>query len=331
MIYKSCDWINGGMDFRQNSIVLCCFTYMQGYQEYELVSNYNGGKIDWNKFFQKKHELIEIQKNNQSAIFCENCIYQEERDWDDDDTINCMIFNHWTNCNSACIYCYFGQEHDFYNKQSYYDVIPILEDMEANGILKVIPSSFVSFGGGEPTLLKNFDRIIQIIKRNNFPTIRINSSGILFSDTIAESLEDNTVNVCISPDAGSKDMYLKIKRVNCFDVVWDNINKYITRASDSNNVKVKYIIIPNINSTKKDIDDFFKMADKNKVSSVCLSVEKNWLSDLEQNKIKNNQAIEIYDLMTYFETETFKRGFELEIYSEGLSFKEFIREKYSLE
>ncbi len=328
MIYKSCDWISGGLDFRQNSIVLCCFTYMQGYDEYELSSDYHGEKINWNELFRKKHELIERQKNNNPADFCKNCIYLEERDWVDDDSINCMIFNHWTNCNSSCIYCYFGQNHNYYNTQKYYDIVPILEDMEANGILKVIQSSFVSFGGGEPTLLKDFDKIINILKRNRFPKIRINSSGIKYSETLSAGLEDSSLNVCISPDAGTREKYKQIKQVDCFEKVWQNIGSYVQRAADKNDVKIKYIIIPEVNDSQKDIDDFFNMAEKYKVKAVCVSVDKNWSANLNEQFDKTKEQY-IYDLMKYFEKQAAGKNLDFDMYSEGLSFKNYMEQKYN--
>ena len=327
MIYKSCDWISGGLDFRQNSIVLCCFTYMQGYDEYELVSDYHGEKIDWSELFRKKHELIERQKNNKPADFCKNCIYLEERDWVDDDTINCLILNHWSNCNSSCIYCYYGQNHEVCSKLPYYDIVPILEDMEANGILKVIPGSFVSFGGGEPTLLKDFNKIINIIKRNNFPKVRINSSGIKYSKTIADGLSDKSLNLCISPDAGTKKMYKTIKRVDCFEKVWQNIGDYLQHAADKSDVKIKYIIIPDVNDSQKDIDDFFNMTDKYNVKSVCLSVDKNWTAKLNYTQ-NDDKELKIFNIMQYFENRCASLKLENEIYSEGLAFKDFIKNKY---
>lgn len=327
MIYKSCDWISGGLDFRQNSIVLCCFTYMQGYDEYELISNYNGEKIDWEKLFRKKHELIELQKANTPAPFCQNCIYLTKRDWADDDTINCMIFNHWSNCNSSCIYCYYGQNHDYCNSQKYYDIVPVLLDMEANGILKVVHGSFVSFGGGEPTLLKDFDQIVNIVKRNNFPKIRINSSGILYSKTIENGLKDNSLNVCISPDAGTREKYLQIKRVDCFEKVWENIRNYVSFAEDTNNVKVKYILIPDINDSQADIDDFFRMAEKSAVTSVCLSVDKTWTADILPENPRSEKEYKIFNLMNYFEKKSAEIGLETELYSEGLSFKQLFTQE----
>ena len=322
MKYTSCHWINGGLDFRADSIVLCCFSWLQGYEEYVLVENYRGGKIDWAELFNKKRALTDLQKKGKTAKFCENCIYQEERDWLDDDSINCLLLNHWTNCNSSCIYCDFGKEHDFYNQQKPYDILPVLKEMRENGILKAVEGSFVSFGGGEPTVLKNFDEILNFLIDTGFKNIRINTSGIKFSDAIMSGLQNNSVDIVSSVDSGSAEIYRKIKQVDCFDKVWQNLHNYAKIAANKNNVKAKYIIIPNINDSKKHIDDFFDCIEKNNLSAVSFSVEKNWANNTPAPVFKQSEkAKEIYDLLLYAENKSEKLGLNIELYSEGIGFK----------
>lgn len=325
MRYTSCNWINGGLDFRPDSIVLCCFSWLQGYEEFVLVENYQGGKIDWVKLFDKKRKLIDLQKSGQAADFCKNCIYQEERDWLDDDSINCLLLNHWTNCNSSCIYCDFGKEHEFFNQQQPYDILPILKDMKENGILKVIEGSFVSFGGGELTVLKNCDEILNFLIDTGFRNIRINTSGIKYSNAIENALKNNFVDVVSSVDAGSSEIYKKIKRVDCFEKVWQNLKKYAQSASNKKNVKAKYILIPNINDTKKDLDDFFDCVLKNELEAVSFSVEKNWSSDIPENTlVHSDMAKKIYDLLLYAENKAQNLNMPVELYSEGIGFKNLI-------
>ena len=60
MQYKSCQWVNRGIEFRTNELRLCCYGYLQGREtEYQttLLSDYHGGKIDWKAFFEKKMNL----------------------------------------------------------------------------------------------------------------------------------------------------------------------------------------------------------------------------------------------------------------------------------
>ncbi len=323
MRYTSCHWISGGLDFRANSIVLCCFSWLQGYDEYVLVNDYHGGKINWQELFEKKKKLINLQKEGKTADFCKNCIYQEERDWVDDDSINCLLFNHWTKCNSACTYCDFGKNHKYYNRQKSYNILPILEEMRENGILKVTEGSFISFGGGEPTVLENFDEILNLLIDVGFKNIRINTSGIKYSKAIENGLMKNAIDIVTSVDAGEQKIYKTIKQVDCFDRVWNNLKKYTKSAAQKTNVKAKYIIIPDINDTKKNIDDFFECVKRHELSAVSFSVEKYWSCNTPQ--LANTQkAKEIFNLLLYAENKTKELGLNLEIYSEGLGFKKLM-------
>lgn len=328
MIYTSCSWINGGLDFRPDSIVLCCFSWLQGYEEYVLVDNYFGEKINWTKLFEKKRTLINLQKRGETADFCRNCIYQEERDWLDDDSINCLLFNHWTNCNSACIYCDLGQEHEFYNRQKPYDILPVLKDMKENGILKIIDGSFVSFGGGEPTVLRNFDEILNLLTDVGFKVIRINTSGIKYSQAIEFGLRNKTTDIVTSVDAGSAEIYKKIKRVDCFDTVWQNLKNYAKAATNKNDVKAKYIIIPDVNDTKTEIDNFFNCVKKHDLQAVSFSVEKNWSNNTPAEVLRNSdKAKKVYDLLQYCENKSRDLELFLELYSEGIGFKNVMEKK----
>lgn len=326
MKYTSCDWINGGLDFRPDCIVLCCFSWLQGYEEYVLVDNYHGEKIDWSELFEKKRNLINLQKQGKTADFCKSCVYQESYDWDDDDSINCLLLNHWTNCNSACIYCDFGNEREYYNKNQAYDILPILEEMKEKNILKLTERSFVSFGGGEPTVLKNFDNVLKFLVDFGFKNIRINSSGIKYSAAIENGIKQGRVDVVISVDAGSSQIYKNIKRVDCFDKVWQNIANYAKSALEKNRVKAKYIIVPNVNDSQKDIDEFLNCAAAANLSAISFSVEKYWSTTETEKLVETEKAKQIYELLLYAENRAKQLNFEIELYSEAIGFKNLMKD-----
>lgn len=330
MKYTSCDWINGGLDFRPEQIVLCCFSWLQGYEEYVLVDNYHGEPIDWEKLFEKKRQLINMQKQGKTTVFCKNCIYQKEHDWIDDDSINCLLLNHFTNCNSSCIYCDFGNNKQEFENLVTYDIVPILQDMKNKGFLKVTNRSFVTFGGGEPTVLKNFDNVLTFLIDEGFKNIRINSSGIKYSSAITNGLKNDVVDVVISVDSGSKEIYQKIKRVDCFEKVWGNIAEYAKSALNTAKVKAKYIIVPDVNDTQKDIDDFLQYAVKSELKAISFSVEKYWSTTEPEKLVNTKKAQEVYSLLQYAENRAKDLNFEVELYSEGLGFKNLMQTKNSL-
>ena len=126
MQYKSCQWVNRGIEFRTDEIRLCCYGYLQGREtEYQttLFTDYHGGKIDWDAFFKKKDELKQMHKEGKYLDACKDCIYLHERDWDEENYINHFTFNHWTKCNCNCTYCYTNGDKKAFNKYKEYKYI----------------------------------------------------------------------------------------------------------------------------------------------------------------------------------------------------------------
>lgn len=314
--YTSCEWVNNGIEFRQNSIRTCCFAYLQDQREpcSTLVNNYKGEKIDWPKLIKKKLEHKNLHKDNVFWKQCKDCVYLFENDWDEDFYIDHITFNHWTNCNCNCTYCYTNDDKKASNSFKYYNILPVIKDMLAKNILRATPTSCITFGGGEPAILKDFDKIIDLFIKNNFHNIRINSSGIKYSKSIEKGLKNGAISLVISPDAGTKETYTKIKGGKTFDKVWNHIKKYSLFQKNPDQVKVKYILIPGVNDDLKEVTKWFEMIQKNNVKAIAVSIEQKWY-------FKNypNFSQDIYQKIKYFENKAQEIGLDLEIYVEALS------------
>jgi MoaA/NifB/PqqE/SkfB family radical SAM enzyme len=71
-----------------------------------------------------------------------------------------------------------------------------------------------------------------------------------------------------SPDAGSEDVYKRIKGYDFFNRVWENIEKYLKNAGDNQKkIEVKFIIMP---ENKDDIENMLKMCLKAGVKNAVL-------------------------------------------------------------
>ena len=311
--YYSCYWLNSGIHFLKGSIRFCCYEYLHSKNLNIVVPNYRGEQLDYDRYFSLKNYYKTLAKENNIHSNCKGCIYLEEKEWDDSDFFDHFLFNHWLNCNSKCIYCeqaYFPSQY----RRQYYDVYSVLIDMKKNNLLKNTASSCVVFGGGEPTLLSEFDRLIKLFIQENFNNIRINSSGIKYSKMLEFALKEGSASLVISPDSGSKYVYKQIKRVDDFDIVWKNISKYTKKSKNIDSVKAKYILIKSVNDNKCEIDNFFKMCVLNGVKAVSLSVEQHWYSKEFPNMHQN-----VYELISYFEEKAQKLNLSVELYCEAIS------------
>src|SRR5699024_7467258 len=125
--------------------------------------------------------------------------------------------------------------------------------------------SCIIFGGGEPTILHEFDKLINLFLDKGCKNIRINSSGIKYSKSIEKGLKSGAISLVISTDADCSETYEKIKQVKAYKKVWENIRKYAKAQSKDNLLKVKFILFPGVNDNYEEINKWFDEVVKNDV------------------------------------------------------------------
>ena len=247
MKYKSCHLIEHGISINVDSIQACCLSREFNKGQLKILPKYENNKIDWDTLFKIKKEQRQHQQEKDLPA-CEGCYNLREEDWDEEDYLSFINFDHWSQCNSNCIYC--GVQT---NK-------PKTKNNVLNAIKELIKqdkfrnNGEITFQGGEPTVLKEFDPLLNLFLKQG-SKVRVHSSGILFSRAIRDGLKKGAVTVVISPDSCDKETYKKVKRVDKSNKVWDNIKHYRKglKQEFAPNVKVKFIIIPGINDTIEEI------------------------------------------------------------------------------
>ncbi len=321
MRYKSCHRIESGISFDVDSYKVCCLYSGKGGGNTIIKDNYKGEKVDWDKVFEFKRMIKDMHKKGEIYPKCEGCIYLEEKDWDDDHSkINTINLDYWTKCNSKCSYCFTMQDKEKYNKFKNYNFLPILKDMIKRDILR--PNGHVSFGGGEVTLLKEFDKLLNIFIDFGFPLTRIHSSGIKYSRAIEKGLKLGVVDLIVSVDSGSKELHKKIKQVNSYDKVWKNLKRYATHQKDSYAVKSKYIVIPGINNNREEIDIWLQKSKENGINCVLQEIESEWFY-----KRRENVPDEIFDLFNYTKEKAKLTGLKYVLYERAEHMMSYRKEK----
>lgn len=278
--YISCKWLESGVCFDNgvygSNVKLCCYMSAPGGGNTMIFEDYHGEKIDWDKFFEIKQKYREIQKSGGTVEGCRGCVFLEEQYWPQYNYIDNIIFDHFTRCNCNCKYCYTEEDKKKYNQLKTYNIFPIIEDMFKKNILKA--GGAIGFGGGEPTILPEFEKLLSLLINKKFNDIRVPSSGIKYSPIIAKGISTGQVTVVISIDSGSKETYQKIKQINAYDKVTKNLIKYAKAQRYTFNVISKYIIIPEINDTKEEIDKWMKFNKENNIQVITIDIENSWLT-----------------------------------------------------
>ncbi|MBE7705342.1 MAG: radical SAM protein [Cyanobacteria bacterium SIG29] len=307
--YVSCDLIEHGLDFFSNSINFCCRIPPtdKGYKK--ILDNYNGELIDWKNFFKIKRGYREQMKNGNIIPECKNCIYLQEKEWDNDDYISFINFNNWTICNEHCVYCWLNDPNQPHQQQ--YNVYPAVKDMAKRGYLK--KGGHITIAGGEPCSAPEFDDLIQLFIDYDLSNIRVLTNASKYSEIVERGIKEGRVNIVVSVDSGTKETFNKVKRRDFYDKVWENITKYALVQPESNRVKTKFIVIPDVNDTKEEIQAWVEKSIQAGVKHLALDLE---LFYYEKNK--ENLPDNLLDLFEYAIKLINQKGLDVEYIDRGV-------------
>lgn len=274
---KYCQYFNNGINFLTTGLSYCNKVWNDNVWEKSLLLPYSRNCID--KFIEQRNKLIEEMKNGNAPKYCEKCIYLKNiEDYSQiDDKINNIEIYHWHQCNCACFYC----------SNRKYTKLKITRWKKINGTTKVLPKLrelkkrglfaqkvHVTTVGGEPTILGEFKDILKFFIENKFD-VSILSNGILYENLISESINTNIDSyLTISLDCGCKETFKKIKGVDKFDDVVNNIKKYINDTKENSyRVMVKYILLEGVNDNKEEINKWIDICTQIGVRNFFITTE----------------------------------------------------------
>ena len=296
------------MAFFSTSVQICCISSHPGGGNIVQIPDYHGEMIDWEALFKERNVMREGIKNGIIPEKCTGCYYLKENEWNSEDYIDEVLIGHWTHCNCNCVYCYTEKDKKFFNANKTYNIYPVIKDMIEKGVLS--KNATITFGGGEPTILNEFDDIINFLLDNYFFGIRVHTSGIKYSPALARAINEIRGYVVVSVDAGDSNTYKKIKGVDKYSQVRESIRKYALHTTFLSRyfVGAKYIIIPGINDTIEQLENWLQANYDLGLFTTVLDLEENWYLEHKDNIPKH-----IFDLVKYAEkrSKDFNTNFEL--------------------
>lgn len=279
MKYTSCIHLEHGITFFSNSVQICCISSHQGGGSIVEIPNYKGELIDWDKFFEKRNQLREGARNGVTPDKCSGCYYLKEQEWNKENYIDEVLIGHFTHCNCNCIYCYTEADKKFFNANRTYNIYPVIKDMIEKKILS--KNATITFGGGEPTILQEFEELVYLLLDYDVYNIRIHSDGIKYSPAIEKGLKLGKITLITSVDSSSKEIYEKIKQVPCFDKVWENLAKYAKTKNGL--IRTKYVLIPGVNDNLKEVKNWLKKTYDSGIKHIAFDIEDNWFKAKREN------------------------------------------------
>ena len=176
-------------------------------------------------------------------------------------------------CNSKCIYCVERINNTVFDKRThaeYYEkLFDIVEWAQKNNMIAANATWQVS--SGEITIHPYKDRIYDLIKDS---TATFLTNGFIYDEKIGANLAANQHSgIFMSIDCGTPQTWNKIKGVNNFDTVMDNLSKYLAISARPGQIILKYIILPGINDDTEEYRSVIKIMNDLKVRHMTIACD----------------------------------------------------------
>ncbi len=266
MSYKSCTRIREGFNFyRSGKITACC---LQISPDLELAHIDDADLPE--KILVNQTRLRMRHKLNDAPKVCRTCSAFGDHDWDSSPAHGPFFnisLNHYKKCNLRCVHCGYRRHDDGERDTPHEKVFAAIHKCISAGIC--VPRPFLEVGGGEPSLAKGLENIMQHALENGWQAL-INSNGAKFSQVFANGVNADLFSLLLTPDAGSRETYARIKGVDNFENTWRNIGRYM--AATSGKARVKFILEE---GNKNDIPAMIETSRKHGVKTLVLSLDMN--------------------------------------------------------
>lgn len=202
-------------------------------------------------------------RNNKLSSFLDRCTNEREMK-----PITADIF--LTDfCNEKCSYCRYSHSSGDYMR--YDDFV-----LYANRLIDLGVRGFILTGGGEPTINKDFEKIIGYLESNNIPY------GV--NTNFKKYVEMNPVYLKVSIDTGDECEYKNIRGVDALEQVLSNLKRFCEyKKTNNNNTNIG---VQCIASTKENVISFY-----NKVK--YLNVDYIYYRPLEKQGRGNNNVVDL--------------------------------------
>ncbi len=154
------------------------------------------------------------------------------------------------------------------------------------------------FQGGNISLLKEFEPLMREFYAHNCDDFVILMNAIKYIPILEKIGNNGKSHICISLDAGTKETFQKIKNIDAFDRVIENIKTL--RKNSQAQISLKYIIIKDVNDNMEELEKFLNIVKEiGNVNPAYLEIDYN--NTLLSQGIRFNIPEHYYEMFDYAE------------------------------
>lgn len=264
--YKSCNYLETLMYYYESDLYFCCSDFWKS-QSPCVVSHGLTREEHLKTFFNTRDRIIdELNMPSSKANtpnLCAGCSNVKDGYWYSDRRIRFLNLYFKTICNFKCSYCpiTYHQVNDLFYATVEQDLNFLLFLKEKQYI---DTNTVIMCAAGEITVHPLRDKILAAIQ--DHPCWFFSNASV-YSEKIAEILAKGKGKLCPSLDAGTRETFAKIKGVDLFDRVCENLRRYSADAF----VHLKYIVLPGVNDNEADINGFIRLCEKLNIKAVDIT------------------------------------------------------------
>jgi wyosine [tRNA(Phe)-imidazoG37] synthetase (radical SAM superfamily) len=176
-------------------------------------------------------------------------------------------------CNIKCFYCHNTVPKrprclsDALKSIDEFDFVALFEAFEKKELADA--GTKFNWASGEIAVYKYKERFFEFALSH---VVAILTNAVLYEPALAKwfASGQNKGILNVSLDCGTRDTFQRIKRLDAYDRVCENLIKYGEGRNQTKSFELKYIICEGINDNEADIDGFFEIAHVAKATLVLL-------------------------------------------------------------
>ena len=247
---KYCKQLFHDLNFEPTDIRPCCDMRRIGIPRVP----FSGGNFDMESYFESiKTFFFDLQKDSSPCVGCPSLVskptgFSLVMKFD---TISVNQHRHFCNC--RCKYCDLWYPKYAATSPRPYAIHPVLKQLRTSNLLSATP--FLSWGGGEPTLLEEFEETNKWAMENDFVQY-VHTNALQISPSVVNMLYSGKGKVNVSLDSYDSESYQNVKGVDGWEAVINTLKTYMGLPEARQRVDVKYLIYEE-NNRLSNIHHFF--------------------------------------------------------------------------
>lgn len=250
-----CGFLGHFISYRMNNFSPCCI--VSHYPVVKASGSLEKRLEQWKDF--ETGLISNIRENKPNP--CSNCPHLRYDFWHNTIKLNNITFGTCQPgdvCNYKCVYCF--AESALNNPKAITDGFTTYELIKQLSFIPEYDNSnmIVSIANGEFCANRDCDYVLDILFKKKWK-VSLLTNGSIYKEKLKEYLKTGKViKFQTSLDAGTPESYKRVKGLDAFDRVIENLKRYEVKNYDF--FTLKYIFLESYNDTEADVDGFINAA-----------------------------------------------------------------------